>query len=336
MVKEENLSRSANRGASDSSEAGSRHNPAFVVGASRSGTTLLVNMLGAHPLVAPIYETRFLRNLLVFCERLCWIHGTSWSRRCARVVAEPWLRSFLAKESARYRSKTIKYNALPKPPAQRVQRPFPFGNGRCIRYEMAELVHETDKWLQRVSEERLDSDDVYRTARDYVDSLFMIHCARMGKSYWINKTPGLLSYLDLLPRLYPALRCIHIIRDGRDVVVSNRSLGWGPKDIRGAARRWKSLIQKGRSDARSPRLGYMEVLYENLVASPRETMRRLGNFLALDGDSNGMADSIELSQHRGGAWRRTWSASQRREFAREAGDLLIELGYEKNDDWITH
>jgi hypothetical protein len=182
----------------------------------------------------------------------------------------------------------------------------------------------------------LDGDGVYRTAREYVDSLFMIHCARMGKPHWVNKTPGLLSYLDLLPRLYPALRCIHIIRDGRDVVVSNRSRGWGPKDIRGAARRWKSLIRKGRSGAKSPHLGYMEILYEDLVASPWETMRQVGGFLALDDGSNVMADSIELSQQRGGAWRLTWSASQRREFAREAGDLLIELGYEKNDDWIKN
>ena len=34
--------------------------PVFIIGVPRSGTTLLVNLLGSHPLLAPIYETRFL------------------------------------------------------------------------------------------------------------------------------------------------------------------------------------------------------------------------------------------------------------------------------------
>ncbi|MGZ8500831.1 MAG: sulfotransferase, partial [Candidatus Binatia bacterium] len=42
--------------------------PGFIVGVPRSGTTLLINLLGQHPLIAPLYETRFLRNLLVLCR----------------------------------------------------------------------------------------------------------------------------------------------------------------------------------------------------------------------------------------------------------------------------
>jgi hypothetical protein len=35
--------------------------PAFIFGVPRSGTTVLVNLVGSHPLVAPLYKTRFLR-----------------------------------------------------------------------------------------------------------------------------------------------------------------------------------------------------------------------------------------------------------------------------------
>jgi hypothetical protein len=315
--------------------------PAFIVGAPRSGTTLLVNMVGAHPLLAPIYETRFLRNLMALCQRLCWFHGTSWSRRCARVAGEPWIKAHLAKELARYRSKAIKYNtkaieynALPTLPAGAHGWEFPFGP-HCIRYEMAELIAETDKWLQGVSEGRLACEDIHRTAREYIDNLFAIHCARLKKPHWVNKTPGFLAYLEPLAKLYPGSRCIHILRDGRDVVASNQSLGWGPREVRRWARRWKSLIQKGRAGAARAQFGYMEIRYEELVASPRETMRKVGRFYELDSDSDIMAESMQVSKEQKTRWRATWSLSARRDFAREAGDLLIELGYEKNSDWIA-
>lgn len=293
--------------------------PAFIVGVPRSGTTLLVNMAGAHPQLAPLYETRFLRNLLVLCQRLCWLHGRSWSRCCARIIAEPWIKSHFVEESAGYRSKAIKYHPV---------------IGDCIRYERSELVSETDKWLQRVSERRLECDDVYRSAREYIDNLFGIHCARMNKPYWVNKTPGLLAYLEPLHRLYPGSRCIHIVRDGRDVVASNQVLGWGPKDVRGWARRWKSLIHKGRAGAARAQFHYKEIRYEELVASPRDTMREVARFYGLNSDSEVMAESVKVSKDRKGKWRSAWSLSERRDFASEAGDLLMELGYEKNSDWI--
>jgi hypothetical protein len=299
-------------------ESGINFPPAFIVGVPRSGTTLLVNMAGGHPQLAPLYETRFLRNLLVFCQRLCWFHGRSWSRHCARIIAEPWTRSHFIKESAGYRSKAIGYHPV---------------RGHCIRYERPELVVETDKWLQRVSAAPLECDGIYRTAREYIDSLFAIHCARMNKPYWVNKTPGLLAYLEPLHRLYPDGRCIHIVRDGRDVVASNQVLGWGPKEVRAWARRWKSLIQKGRAGAARAHFRYMEIRYENLVASPRETMSEVARFYGLQSDPDAMAHSVRVSTERNGKWRSAWSLSERRDFEREAGDLLIELGYEKNSDW---
>jgi hypothetical protein len=316
-------------------KAGLHFAPAFIVGVPRSGTTLLVNLVGAHSALAPIYETRFLRNLMVLCQRLCWFHGASWSRRSGRVLGESWIKAHFNKELAAYRSKAIKYNQAPRssPDAKRTGS-LSFG-GQCIRYEMAELIYETDRWLERIAEGPLSCADVYRTAREYVDKLFAIHCARMNKPYWVNKTPGLLAYLELLHKLYPGSACMHIIRDGRDVVASNQALGWGPKDVGRAARRWKSLIHKGRAGAARAKLRYKELRYEKLVAAPRESMREVAQFLGLDSDSDALAESISVSKERQGRWRTAWSLRERRDFAGAAGDLLIELGYEKSDDWLS-
>ena len=45
--------------------------PIFIGGASRSGTTLLVDMLGLHPNLSPIYETDFVLDVakILFSQR---------------------------------------------------------------------------------------------------------------------------------------------------------------------------------------------------------------------------------------------------------------------------
>jgi hypothetical protein len=91
----------------------------------------------------------------------------------------------------------------------------------CILYTAEELGRETDVWLQSICSRSFSGQEIYRSAREFVDRLFAIHCERMNKPYWINKTPGLLNHLDGLARLYPGAKCIHIIRDGRDVALSN-------------------------------------------------------------------------------------------------------------------
>ena len=156
----------------------------------------------------------------------------------------------------------------------------------------------------------------------------------MKKPHWVNKTPGLLTYTDLLAKLYPGSRCIHILRDGRDVAMSNISLGWGPRTVRAAARRWKSLIQRGRQGARSAQLSYTELLYEDLVRSPREALKRITRFLTIEDCLDEILSQFKVSKERTEVWRSRFSQAERRVFAQEAGDLLVELGYETDYSWV--
>ena len=41
----------------------------FIVGTGRSGTTLLVNLLGSHTLLSPLYELEFLLNILSWFQK---------------------------------------------------------------------------------------------------------------------------------------------------------------------------------------------------------------------------------------------------------------------------
>lgn len=138
----------------------------------------------------------------------------------------------------------------------------------------------------------LDRDRLYRAARascrtwEGFLALFMGSMAgAQGKSRWVEKTPNHVLYLRRLASAFPDARFIHVIRDGRDVAVSQRQTGmlstysedplvqliWGGK-------LWQLLAEAGRRRGR--RLGerYLEVRYEDVVADLEGTLAKLGDF----------------------------------------------------------
>jgi hypothetical protein len=313
----------------------SSDNPAFIVGVPRSGTTLLVNLVGFHPLLAPIYETRFLRNLFDLCNSLCWFYGRSIPRQAAGLLREPAVRARMHRECDRFREKAIKYSTYSSSFLRKQEyESFPFGQITCIHYTQEDLIRETDRWLEKVKSGGLSSASVWTSAQEYINRLFAIHCERMGKPHWINKTPGFLNHLDGLSRLYPQAPLIHVVRDGRDVALSNLSLRWGPSTVKQAARRWKALFMEGQNTIKAKNLRCTVVRYEELVDSPKAVLANLFEFLGLDADLDAILSAMPVSKARSGAWRAKFSREDRRIFAKEAGDLLIELGYESTRKWV--
>ena len=137
--------------------------PGFIVGVPRSGTTLLINLLGQHPLIAPLYETRFLRNLLVLCQSASWYYGGTISRRMARVACEPLVRSSFQRACAAYERKAVSYNIIPNEGngIKQSYESFPFGESHCIHYHLEELVEETQDWLAQLRTGPVQPDEVY-------------------------------------------------------------------------------------------------------------------------------------------------------------------------------
>jgi hypothetical protein len=210
---------------------------------------------------------------------------------------------------------------------------FPFQEQRIL-FSMADLIKEADELTSALQARPLAEAEIYALARGGLDRLFASHCARVGKPRWVNKTPRLLLRLDLLGKLYPNARCIHIVRDGRDVAASFRTLSWGPKNIAAAARRWKSRLS-GRNRVDTGRLQYMELHYEDLIRSPEETLDRVLQFVGLPPGAGDILKGFNVYDHRVGAWRDTLGADEKKIFDREAGDLLIELGYERDHSWAS-
>jgi len=91
-----------------------------------------------------------------------------------------------------------------------------------------------------------------------------------GASVLVEKTPDNALHIDLIRRLRPEARFIHVIRDGRDVASSllaaRTSWGgvWAPRDVQQAAERWRQYVA-GAMRARAAGDGYIEVRYEDLL-----------------------------------------------------------------------
>lgn len=305
----------------------------FVVGAPRSGTTLLVNLIAAHPQVAPIYETGFINHLLLLCEGEARRSASRWNskmylgigryvqgRRSAHDV-----RKFVTKLLSFYRSSNGR--TFGKTPDEF----FPFGN-TCIEYNYCEFVRETERFVKALSDGVGGAEDPFVLGRRYLDRLFAIHCARMDRPLWVNKTPSLVRCVDLLYKMYPESGVVHIVRDGRDVVLSTVARRHGPNNLRDATRRWKELVLAGRRMRQNHR--YREVRYEDLIAAPAQTLAEVFSLLGLDASAAGSLPGLRVYTHREKVWRDAMGNEDRFAFAREAGDLLVDLGYERNDGWV--
>ncbi len=96
-----------------------------------------------------------------------------------------------------------------------------------------------------------------------------------------EKTPHHERFIERIREIFPALRCIHMYRDPRDVVVSLRKEWWWTEpSIWRTALYWRRVMERQR--ALAARLGpdaHLELRYESLVEDPEGELRRVCAFL---------------------------------------------------------
>ncbi len=125
--------------------------------------------------------------------------------------------------------------------------------------------------------------------------------------------------------------------------------------LAGTAARWRAYTARARADGRAL-LGerYAEVRYEDMLSGPEAELIRLLGFLGVEAGGERAAACLEgASFERGsggrrpgeedsasfrrkgvaGDWRRVFTEEDKATFKREAGPLLVELGYERDEDW---
>jgi hypothetical protein len=190
---------------------------------------------------------------------------------------------------------------------------------------------------------------------EFVTLLLDRYGATRGKPLVGNKTPELARGLRTLHMLWPRLKIVHLIRDGRDVCLSatnwkreaakfaSRFPTWSADPVSTAALWWESYVQPACEDGRA--LGaevYYEVRYESLVVQPEEECAALCAFLGIpyrdamvryyegrvNPDPSLDAKDAWLPPTPGlRDWRKQMPARDVERFEAIAGDLLDYLGY---------
>lgn len=113
---------------------------------------------------------------------------------------------------------------------------------------------------------------------DVLELIYRRHLAKHGKKRFGDKTP---MYIDIMPelkRIYPGARFIHLIRDGRDVAISQLDVGWRRYHERNFP--WTTTMATRRNYLKSELAkDILEVRYESLVTDLEGTVRQICDFL---------------------------------------------------------
>lgn len=163
---------------------------------------------------------------------------------------------------------------------------------------------------------------------------------------WIEQTPLYTMYIHEIGIMFPEVKFIHIIRDGRDVVNSMLKSGFPQKwskDFTFACKTWLKYVNNALNYQKAFPHRICEIKLETLSDAPRQELTKVLAFIKL-GFETGMAGLFNSKQRINSSfandeerkergWRNIWTEGQKDEFKKICGQLLINLGYEKNDSW---
>ncbi len=180
-----------------------------------------------------------------------------------------------------------------------------------------------------------------------VESPFRAHAAREGKERFGDKTPPYLHAVDELLAIWPDARVVVLVRDARAVALSIAGLPFGPNNAYAAAGWWARGIREGLEAERRHPEQVVTVRYEDLVAEPEATVRRVCDHVRLGYNSEMLAIeragpekivaeqadwyagvSKPISAAESERWRGEMPEEDQRVIAAVAGAELRELGYE--------
>lgn len=192
--------------------------------------------------------------------------------------------------------------------------------------------------------------DIVESSTSYsqiVNAIFNKYAELKNKLYWGDKMAFRLPVaIENIADLFPSMKVVHIIRDGRDVALSWKKIWTGPKSISEAARLWKNQLIRYRLWGRNNPSRYIEIFYEDFVEEPGRIIDKIGAFVNMPVNmklgiqpnndfasiiSNGnthelLRESITITRKH--AWRREMSNVDQKRFEGTAGVLLQNIGYQ--------
>ena len=225
--------------------------PFFIVGAPRSGTTMLRLMLNAHPEVCVPGESHFVLEIPESLHQSFDVDA-AWNA---------------LRDHRRYREWELDDHAV-----------------------RAAIDAAPQDW------------------HGFFEAVYTTCAVQNDATRWGDKTPIYARNLQGLHAIFPEAVIIHIVRDGRDVVCSLRSVEWFTDDVIDCADRWRDSVNLAHTQGTSC-FGdrYTLIRYEDLVEDPTTVLHELCATLNLPYDS-AMLQFHESADQYISADRRQWHA----------------------------
>jgi len=305
---------------------------AFIVGHRKSGSTWLLNLMSLHPDIRGLMETNLFHigwnepDPVRRTDRL--FSKTPWSEGGTKALLKHHLLNLAA---------PVLKHTKPALTLKKEERPSTLPD--LGLFEQAALRRE----LRRME-----------PPEEYVHRFFHFLKDRLQpRRYLLEKSPRNVQRVERIRDIFPKSRLIVIYRDGRDVVTSDkfftRDYGGKPFDFKEATLAWRQDMEAHLKHTDR----VFACAYEKLLADGPAVARELFQFLDLPHDDRLIQDILERSSFRfyagrergqedrkrfyrkgiAGDWKNHFDDGEKRIFKDVAGDMLIQLGYEKDLSW---
>ncbi len=300
----------------------------FVRGMSRSGGTLMATVLDAHPDIAMCYE-----------------------------VYEHLLAPRDDETDSLDRLVTTLRNALSNLPVVKTLKLKKLEDGNLNKFVFRAMRAgiEADVLLEMMNQHQASGGDftTFEQRMHFIERLGLAKGASENKANWGTKIGGIVRPLQ---ELWPDSYFLFMMRDGRDVAASRRTVGDFGQGIEHIAGAWRDQIRNFQKFAQRDDVYAHIVHYEKLVTDPEPELRAIAAFLDLPFSDRLMSfhdqdltiyknptghlsrDQVSKPINAGslGRWKRDLTAEEIAAFEAGAGELLHELGYELSGHTVSN
>ncbi len=230
-------------------DANIKPNLAFIVGAPRSGTTLLMSILLCHPEIHGLFEYKF---MLIFKKKY---------------------------EKKDFRLKKYRF-ALSKDFIDYLE------HKRLITAQgIFDRIVQMDKKVIDVFIQSNNIEDYSQAIMFLYRSISILGIKTIKPKVILEKNPVYTQHLDKLFEICPTAKCIGIIRNHRDAVSSRVSSGTGSsQNIQYFAKYWELVNKRFYQFTVKYKNNVLPIFYKDLLQSPEETIQKCLNFLSVGTD----------------------------------------------------
>lgn len=282
--------------------------PIFVGGTQRSGTHATAGLIGAHRAAA------HLPREMKFHAHQIGLPGVVAGRTSPRAFVQR-MRDFWWRRPYREGRTRGLYKTIPR---------------ERFDAALAEFLDASSSTPLRSRLPRRPRPDLVGPSRELVKALFDPIAVEQGAPRWVEMSPRNAQFAPELLRLFPEMKLVYSVRDGRDVACSLVRLPFGPENVLAALARWNLHLR--RADASVRRLPPERVLTmrleELLLTHREERFAALLEFLGLEeDDAIRTTFDTELTAENGhlGRWRVELPEAERDELDRRYREVLAQM-----------